>query len=271
MEIRLDHIFFSNYHKDILNDVSLVAKSGNITFILGKSGSGKSTILNIIDALCYPKSGFIYIDQKRINFRYLRFNTYRSKIGYLYENIENQFTTDTVWEQFELSRKISISPIECNEVLKLVDLDKKILSRKIKTLSHSERKTVALASLIIKNPDVFLLDDPFLQMDPYLKEKWFHIIRFLKNEKNKNIIIVSQSTEDALQISDYIYILLSGNIKMHGERSLIFKNINKLRQTGLSIPHTIAFSDTVFNQTKIKIGYRNEINDLIKDIYRYVK
>ncbi|MEG0826697.1 MAG: energy-coupling factor ABC transporter ATP-binding protein [Bacilli bacterium] len=158
-----------------------------------------------------------------------------------------------------------------SDTLKMVDLDESLLQRDPFTLSSGEKRKLAIASILIYNPKIILMDEPTIGLDYKSRENLIKIIRNLKTEYKKTIIIVSNDVDLIHKISDYIYILKEGNLLLSGNKYDVFKNTKLLRENNINIPKLIEFSDYVLINKRIKIGYRDEINDLIKDIYRYAK
>ena len=153
----------------------------------------------------------------------------------------------------------------------MVGLDQSYLNKNPFKLSNGEKRKLALAEVLILNPKVILLDEPTIGLDSKSKNDILKLLRLLKNRYNKTIIIATHDIEFIHKIVDYIYVLDNKEIVMEGDKYSIFKQEKKLNKIGIRVPYTISFSNKVLESKKIKIGYRDDINDLIKDIYRYVK
>lgn len=279
MEIKLKNITFSyhkiNYKKKIVLDgLNINFKSNSINSIIGKNGSGKSTLLNLLSLNIFPEKGTIDYDNLHFSSRKdeIDIEKIQNRIGYLPQ--EEEFVSDTVIEELEYSM-LSHNYFPKNKEKRIVDslimvhLDSSVLSRKIKELSKIEKRKLLLACILIYNPDLYLLDDPTKSLDNKEKYELIKLLRMLKKRYNKTIIISSNDIDFVHQISDQIYILDSGKIVVSGNKYDIAKQ--DLDKYKISYPKVIEFSNIVLNRKKIKIGYRDEINDLIKDIYRYVK
>lgn len=153
----------------------------------------------------------------------------------------------------------------------LVGLDDSFLFRNPYKLSNGERRKVALASILCYKPDVIILDEPTVGLDNKSKVDLMKLLKRLKNELDKTIIIVSHDVNFLHKFVDYVYLLKDGKIVLEGDKYSVFSNEDVMSDCGLVVPDVLHFSNLVYLKKGIKIGYRDEINDLIKDVYRYAK
>lgn len=282
MEIKLNEINYTydkiNYQKkEVLKNINITFSDGKITGIVGKNGSGKTTMLELIDALILPNSGSIQVGNFVItNQRIKNINELRFQVGLVFQFPEEQFFSNTVKEELEMSLKFyqyKINQIEQRtlDALKMVGLNETYLNKKIIELSQGEKRKVALASILIINPKVLILDEPTIGLDPESKNSIIKLLRILKNRFHKTILIVSHDTDFLLPIVDEVVVLYNKQVVMQGDKYDVFKQVKKLRQYGIKAPQMMIFSDKVLQKKNIRIGYRDEIKDLMKDIYRHVK
>jgi energy-coupling factor transport system ATP-binding protein len=269
MEIKFNNVSY----KDIIHNLDLNIESGKIIGIVGQSGSGKTTIAELIDALIYPTKGEIKADDvKVINNKDI--NKYRSNIGLVFENSEEQIFNNTVYDEIAFGMKVfnyKKDKIDerVKDALKMVNLDESFLNKDPFKLSSGEMKKVTIASILAYNPKIIILDEPWVSLDYKSKKQLIRIIKTLKQRYNKTIVIVSNNTEVIHKIGDYIYIIKDGRVVKEGKKYEVFKN--DLSESGVAIPKVMEFSNLVLSKKEIKLGYRDDINDLIKDIYRHVK
>lgn len=261
-----------------LNDLNFTLESNKISSIIGPNGSGKTTILRLMESIVKPDSGFIkigkYIVGKDSEVDSLA--DYKIRIGMVFQNLDEQFMESTVKEELELGLKFYNYRLKelnkrVTEALQMVGLNDSYLDKNPFELSKQEKKLISIASVLIFNPKVILLDEPTNGLDEQSKNKILKILKMLKNKYNRTIVISSHDTDFVLKASDNVLVINDGKIILSGEKYDVFKECDILKKCGIKIPKTIEFSNRVFALKNIKIGYRDEVNDLLKDIYRYVK
>lgn len=281
MEVKFNHVFYVYNEKTALSkmalgDINTTFKEGKITSIMGKSGSGKTTLIELINALILPTKGNIEVGSRVISKtrKIKNINNLRYKIGLVFQMPEEQFFCSTVKEEIEFGMKYfnkSVKSIEkhVSDALIMMGLNDSYLNRNPFSLSSGEMRKVAIASILAFNPKVIILDEPTIGLDNKSKENLIKIIKLLKNRYNKTIIVVSNDTDLLLKISDHIILLDKGKIVLEGNKYDVFKQ--DILKYGLKRPKIIEFEQLVLEKKGIKIGYRDDINDLMKDVYRYVK
>ena len=130
---------------------------------------------------------------------------------------------------------------------------------------------MALAFLLAQKYKVFLLDEPFMDLDFESKKRFIKLFRMMKLKYGKTIIIASSDTDLALSLADDVIGLNNGNLIFQGDKFDLFMNTKLLNENNIDEPDIIRFENLVKNDKGIDIGYRDDINDLMKDIYRFVK
>ena len=281
MEVKFNHVFYvynekTPLSKMVLGDINATFKEGKITSIMGKSGSGKTTLIELINALITPTKGNIQVGSRVISKtrKIKNINNLRYKIGLVFQVPEEQFFCKTVEEEIEFGMKYfnkSVKSIQkhISDALIMMGLDDSYLNRNPFTLSSGEMRKVAIASVLAFNPKVIILDEPTIGLDNKSKENLIKIIKLLKNRYKKTIIVVSNDTDLLLKISDHVILLDKGKIVLEGNKYDVFKQ--DIEKYSLKRPKIIEFEQLVLEKKGIKIGYRDDINDLMKDVYRYVK
>lgn len=280
MEIKFNDVEF-NYSKNlekVLNKINLQFKKGEINGLIGTNGSGKTTLIEMINALNIPTNGFVQVDDFLVGKKHpiKKINDLRKNVGLVFQFPEEQIFNNTVQKELEFSLKTFNYDKErrtqlINEALNMVGLDNTYASRDPFTLSDGEMRKVALASILVYDPKVIILDEPTIGLDSTSKKNFIKIIKDLKRKYKKTIIVVSHDVDMMLKLVDYIFVLNNGKIALEGTKYEVFTEEKKLNDLGISIPKIIEFENLVQREKGIKLGYRDEINDLIKDIFRYAK
>ena len=266
-----------NYQeKLVLKNINIKFDCGKINAIIGAPGSGKSTLLNLLNQELIPTKGKIIVDQYTITNNNDLKNIDRSIIGFVLQNPSDQFFNSTVREELIVTMQMNnYIPNQMNkrilDVLKMVHLEEDTLIRNPNSLSESEKRKLAIAQALICNPKILVLDEPVNSFDEKTKEEYLKLFRLLTKRYNKTIIIASNDLNFVHKIADKVFVLNQNEIVLQGDKYEVFKDTRLLKKYGLIPPYTMLFSNLVKEKKNIKIGYRDEINDLIKDIYRYVK
>lgn len=281
MEIRFTDVKFSYFNfgteVKVFDHLSFTLPSNKINSFIGKNGSGKTTILRLIKSLCYPMEGYInigkYVVGKNKDMDTLA--DYQCRIGMVFQNSDDQFICESVREELELGLKIyhySLASIKerVSGALQMVGLSLDYLDKKIEFLSKGEKKLVSIAAILVFNPKVILLDEPTNSLDFEYSVKIVKLLKMLKNKYNKTILISSHDMDFVLKVSDNVFVLDNGNLILYGDKYEVFSNYDALNKIGLECPKIIEVSYKAKVKKGINMGYRDEVNDLLKDIYRYV-
>ena len=281
MEVKFNNVYYvynekTPLSKMVLGNINTIFKEEKITGIIGKSGSGKTTLIQLINALIIPTKGNVVVGKRIISKtkKIKDINNLRYQIGLVFQMPEEQFFCQTVKEEIEFGMKYfkkSVKNIEkhISDALLMVGLNDSYLNRNPFTLSSGEMRKVAIASVLAFNPKIIILDEPTIGLDNKSKNNLIKIIKLLKNRYKKTVIIVSNDTDFLLQVVDHVILLDKGRIIYEGNKYDVFKQ--DLEKYKIKRPKIIEFEQLVLQKKNIKIGYRDDINDLMKDVYRYVK
>ena len=206
----------------VIDDLNLSIEDGSFTVLVGPSGCGKSTTLRMITGLDEPTSGDIYIDGKKIN----DLTPGKRDIAMVFQNYA-LYPTMTVRENIEFGLENKKVPKEerkkrVQEICEIVGLTQ-YLDRKPATLSGGQRQRVALARAMVKQPKVFLMDEPLSNLDAKLRVQMRTVIKKLQRRLGITTIYVTHDQEEALAISDRIAVMKEGNIMQVGTPEEIYK------------------------------------------------
>lgn len=259
MAIVLDDVSYSK----ILKKVNMKIKYGNIISVIGKNGSGKTMLLEIIAGKNKKYDGKINYDNQL-------------KIAYIEQDLKKTFFCDTLEKEIEYLLEENNYPHNkikkrIEDSIKMIGLPSYFLHRDPLTLSSSELRLAALARAISLNPDLIVIDESIIGMSEGEKNNLIQILRKIKRRYNKTIVLTSQNINFIHKISDYIYVISDGKIVLEGDKYTVFKEEKILAENDIYVPSIIEFENYVLNSKKIKLGYRDDINDLVKDILRNIK
>lgn len=276
MEVVLESIgYVDKNQKKYLDDINLKFSSGHVYGIIGNSGSGKTylgKILALKDKQTYGEISYDDTVVRPYSKKTIKDSIYKN-IGYVPENTKSLFLQETVYDELKYQIEIHQYQLEKMEkritnVLKMVGLKEEKIGQNPQLLSTGEQRKLALACALVHNPKVIILDEPILGFDPFEQKRLLYIIRMLKSRYHKTIILITNNLEFLIQAVDEIAVLDCGKLIDFDKKYTVLKEARKLKKLGMEVPTTIYFSDLVLKKKKIKIGYRDQMNDLIKDIYR---
>lgn len=279
MELKINDVSYSykkiNYkEKSIFSHITTIIDENKISTFIGKNGSGKSTFLNLINQTLLPSDGVIEVGgfQIKANSKVNYLNNYRFEVGLIYQFPEEQFLQENVRDELLLGMRLynyRLNDFEKRlvEALKMVGLPKNYLDYSLSNLSSGEKRKIAIASVLIYNPKIILLDEPTVGLDYQGKRSIIKLLKILKNRYKKTIIVTSNDMDMLLNLVDNVYVIHNKSIVLSGNKYDVFSS-EKIRDYGISVPKIIEFSIKVKNKKNVRLGYRDEINDLLKDIYR---
>ena len=277
MEIKFDKVSYESSHASLKN-VSFTINDNSISAFVGKSGSGKSIILELINMLKFPTSGIIKIGNHTISSKkdLKKLSYLRNDMGILFAQASDNFFMDTVRTEMEYAlNNFNYSKSEKDKRIKeafdMVGLDLQILDLNPFNLSFGEQRKLAIAIIIAFEPELILLDEPTIGLDSKARRQLIQTLRMLKKQNKHTIVIVSDDTDMLLEVADKVYVLSSGKVVKQGDKFKIFSDYDMLNKYNINVPKLSLFSHIVMERKEKDIGVYDDINDLIKDVYRNVK
>ena len=263
--IKIDKLCFRYKSKVVFNNLDLKIKKGSFVSIIGPNGSGKTTLIRILTGLI-KYDGYINIDGYNLNSFYLK--DIRRKIGVVFDNPDNHFVSETVIDDLAFSLENLQYDKEditnaINEVSKIFKLEN-ILYSEPRNLTNSEKQRVAIASSLIFNPKILILDEALHQLTPSDKKDVLEILKKYQKERNLTIIMITHNLENTLY-SDRIVVLNNGNIYLDGSVKDVYSS-NKINSLKLDLPFVIKLSNKLINEHIINKIYTNTI-DLMEDLW----
>ena len=236
------------YEKVALDDVSLSLGKGEIVGLAGHTGSGKSTMIQLLNGLLKPTSGTVTFEGKDIHAKGYSGNYLRSKVGMVFQYPEHQMICDTVWEDVAFGPgKQSLTEEACNarveEALRFVDLPEKYYQASPLQLSGGQKRRVAIAGVLAMHPEYIILDEPAAGLDAAGKREIFDRIRRMSREQGIGVLLVSHSMEDLAEYADRIIVLDDGKKILDDRPAEVFAERETLETCGLDVPEAVKFAD----------------------------
>ncbi len=258
MGLRLENVTAAYNQTVVLENISLAFKMDQINAIIGTSGSGKTTLVEIIAMFQKPIAGTVTIGGNK-------------KVGFVFEFPDKQFFCMTVADELKCGLKNKNNQKKISDVLIMVGLNDSYLNKNPHHLSNGEKRRVAIAAILIANPDIIIFDEPTVGLDRNSKQNLVRIMKMLKQKYKKTIIIVSQDIDFVYSFVDFVYILHDKKLVQYGEKTAVLSDVNQLKKYNIAPPKIVELTQKI-NQTKnLKLMYRDDINDLLKDMYRHAK
>lgn len=280
MEIIFNNVGFSinkrtQLEKIILKDVNFLINKPGIYSFFGNSNSGKTSIGELIDALIKPSRGSVKIDKFINNGRRIKnVNKLRFMVGYVYKNPYDMFFNESVKKEIEFGMqyfkyKLEKIKLRAIDALEMVGLDESYLNKNPLELNLKEAKKVSLASILVFNPKIVILDEPTIGLNYKEKKELSRLLRLLRDKYNKIIILLSRDSNFLYPIIDYVFLMDKARIITQGDRRIFHEN-ELLESLGLEVPKIVEFIDIARKEKKVKLENYKDIKDLIKGVYRNV-
>ncbi|MCQ9284988.1 energy-coupling factor ABC transporter ATP-binding protein [Priestia aryabhattai] len=236
------------FERIALHDLNLSIQSGTFLAVIGHTGSGKSTIIQHLNALLKPTAGEIQIGERTIkaNRKEKNLKAIRQQVGVVFQFPEHQLFEETVEKDIAFGpMNYGVSEEEAKqkarELIKLVGLPEDILTRSPFDLSGGQMRRVAIAGILAMNPNVLILDEPTAGLDPRGRQEIMNMIYRLHKEKGLTTILVTHSMEDAAMYADELIVMNKGTIAMKGSPREVFGQHTQLKEYGLDVPESLRF------------------------------
>ena len=253
MDIRFKQVGFAYqagtpFEMRALHDVTFSVKDGSYVAIIGHTGSGKSTILQHLNALLKPTEGLVELGDKTIDSTTGNkdLKPLRKKVGIVFQFPEAQLFEETVEKDIAFGPKnFGVSEEEAlkiaSEVVKTVGLPEDVLKKSPFDLSGGQMRRVAIAGVLAMKPDVLVLDEPTAGLDPKGRLEMMEMFYKLNKEQNMTIVLVTHQMNDVSDYADHVIVIESGNVVKEGSPKEVFSDASWLLEKQLGVPTTLAF------------------------------
>lgn len=264
MDISLKNVEYryqadSPFERLAISDVSIDIHSGTYLAIIGHTGSGKSTVLQHLNALLRPTKGSVFIGSREIRAKRKEKNLkgVREKVGIVFQFPEHQLFEETVEKDimfgpmnFGVSEKEAKARARAS--INLVGLSEDILEKSPFDLSGGQMRRVAIAGVLAMEPEVIVLDEPTAGLDPRGRKEIMDLFYSLHKQKNLSTVLVTHSMEDAARYADEIVVMHQGKVFTKGTPEQIFSNPQALIELGLDVPEVVGLQLKIEESFKTK-------------------
>lgn len=247
MSLQLEHVNYiygkkTSYEVHALQDINLAIGQGEFIGVIGHTGSGKSTLMQMMNGLEKPTSGRVLFHGEDIWGEKYDRRQLRSRVGLVFQYPEHQlFEVDVLSDVCYGPRNQGFSEEEAKEkakkALSLVGMGKKYYNVSPFELSGGQKRRVAIAGVLAMEPEILILDEPTAGIDPRGRDEILEQIARLHREQHITILLVSHSMEDVANYVGRILVMASGTLMYDGTPKEVFSHYKELQEVGLDVPN----------------------------------
>ncbi|HGQ7700304.1 TPA: energy-coupling factor transporter ATPase [Streptococcus pneumoniae] len=230
-----------------LSDVSLTIEDGSYTALIGHTGSGKSTILQLLNGLLVPSQGSVRIFDTLITStsKNKDIRQIRKQVGLVFQFAENQIFEETVLkdvafgpQNFGVSEEDAVKT--AREKLALVGIDESLFDRSPFELSGGQMRRVAIAGILAMEPAILVLDEPTAGLDPLGRKELMTLFKKL-HQSGMTIVLVTHLMDDVAEYANQVYVMEKGRLVKGGKPSDVFQDVVFMEEVQLGVPKIMAF------------------------------
>lgn len=259
MGIILDNVSYTYqegtpFASSALSDVSLSIEDGSYTAIIGHTGSGKSTILQLLNGLLVPTKGSVRVFDTLITPTSVnkQIRQIRKQVGLVFQFAENQIFEETVLKDVAFGPQnfgVSVEEAEAiaREKLALVGIDESLFERSPFELSGGQMRRVAIAGILAMEPSILVLDEPTAGLDPIGRNELMALFKKL-HQDGITIVLVTHLMDDVAEFADQVYVMEKGKLVKGGKPSLVFQNVEFMEKIQLGVPKITRFAQRLVDR-----------------------
>ena len=241
-----------SYETKALDGINLEIKKGLVTGIIGATGSGKSTLVQMLNGLLKPAAGEVIVDSQNIWEKGVKLKDVRFKVGLVMQYPEYQLFDETVESDIAFGPKnMGLSGDELKSrvvsAARFAGLDESLLKKSPFDLSGGQKRRAALAGVMAMEPELLVLDEPAAGLDPAGRREILGKIKEYQRARGTSVVIVSHSMEDMARYCDRLVVLAQGKICMNDTPSGVFAKHGELHDIGLDVPEITKVAEALKN------------------------
>ena len=232
----------SSDEKTALHDINLDIKENELIGIVGHTGSGKSTLIQMLNGLEKPTQGTVYFHGKDISDKDFVMKELRSKVGLVFQYPEYQIFEEDVYKEIAFGPKqMGLDEAEIDKRIRksmeFVGLSFDEFSKKSPfDLSGGQKRRVAIASIIAMEPQVLILDEPCAGLDPKGRDTILNLIKEYQSQMGNTVLFVSHSMEDVAKLCKKVIVMNKGKLAFCGSVNEVYSHGDELKKMGLNVP-----------------------------------
>ena len=256
-----------------LLDVSLTIEDGSYTALIGHTGSGKSTILQLLNGLLVPSQGSVRVFDTLITStsKNKDIRQIRKQVGLVFQFAENQIFEETVLKDVAFGpQNFGVSEEDAEQIarekLAMVGIDESLFDRSPFELSGGQMRRVAIAGILAMEPDILVLDEPTAGLDPLGRKELMNLFKKL-HQSGMTIVLVTHLMDDVAEYANQVYVMEKGRLVKGGKPSDVFQDVVFMKEVQLGVPKITAFCKRLadrgvsFKRLPIKIEeFKESIN-----------
>jgi len=240
---QVSHIYMpdSPFEKKSLDQVSFSVETGEFLGIIGHTGSGKSTLIQMFNGLLHPTSGTVYVNGCELHQSKESRKNARRSVGMVFQYPEYQLFEETVYRDIAFGpQNLGLSPEEVKrnvlEAAEIVELPEAVLEKSPFDLSGGQKRRAAIAGVLAMKPEILVLDEPVAGLDPKARTRVLEQINRLHQTTGLTVIMVSHSMEDVAKYADRLVVMSQGKKLYDGDCKEVFSHYRELEEIGLAAP-----------------------------------
>ncbi len=230
-----------------LSDVSLTIEDGSYTALIGHTGSGKSTILQLLNGLLVPSQGSVRVFDTLITStsKNKDIRQIRKQVGLVFQFAENQIFEETVLKDVAFGpQNFGVSEEDAEQIarekLALVGIDESLFDRSPFELSGGQMRRVAIAGILAMEPAILVLDEPTAGLDPLGRKELMNLFKKL-HQSGMTIVLVTHLMDDVAEYANQVYVMEKGRLVKGGKPSDVFQDVVFMEEVQLGVPKITSF------------------------------
>ena len=239
---KVTHVYNKEPVVKALDNLNLAVNHQEFVGLIGPTGSGKSTLVQLFNGLIKPTSGEVWIDGLRINKEKINLKIIRQKIGLVFQYPEHQIFEETVFKEIAFGPKNLALDKQLIEkrvarALSLVSMDyQEFKDRSPFNLSGGQQRKIAIAGVLAMEPSVLILDEPFAGLDPEGRKQLTNLLFGLHREQKITLILISHRMDEIARLATRVVVLNKGRVVMDDIPVRVFNQYSRLQELGLGVP-----------------------------------